>query len=450
MAPATGAFFIAKSRIKTYTVHMLDNKLVDDISRLKRVSRILSSSSTEERNSALLSIRDALRENSGYIFTQNDRDLELNRDKVSSSILHRLEFKEEKLESVLKGIEDVANLADPVGRLREKRELDEAFILERVSVPIGVVGMVFESRPDALCQIASLALKSGNGIILKGGREATFSNRALYEVIRKATEKYSFSSDWILLLESHEEVDQMLRMDEYIDLLIPRGSAKFVRYCMDNTRIPVLGHADGICSVYVDESARVDLALKVVYDSKAQYPAACNAAETLLVHEKIAPSFLPGLKKLFDEKNISLVGCRRTREIIDVPEADADSYDTEFLCLKMAVKVVSSIDEAIDHIALHGSGHTDAIITENLENRDLFFSLVDSADVFWNCSTRFADGFRFGLGAEVGISTSKIHARGPVGLDGLMSSKWRLYGNGQTVAEYSKGGGKSFHHKELI
>lgn len=411
---------------------------------------MLAASALDERNKALECVKRVLLEHRDEIFDANATDVEENRDRLSPSILHRLYFDQDKLDSVVAGIDDIVRLPDPIGRILEKRELDSDFVLERRSVPIGVIGMIFESRPDALVQIASLCLKSGNGIILKGGREATNSNRALVKAIREATRDTSFGENWILQIESHEDVDFILTLDDYIDLLIPRGSNAFVRHVMENTRIPVLGHADGLCSVYVDAFADLSLAVDVVTDSKVQYPAACNAAETLLVHEAVAGKFLPMVARSLFDNGVELVGDEKTRKIIDVAPATDRDYDTEFLSLKMAIKVVSSLDEAIAHINEHGSGHTDAIVTNDVGARDRFFALVDSADVFSNCSTRFADGYRFGLGAEVGISTSKIHARGPVGLAGLTSSKWLLYGNGETVREYSKGGGKSFHHKELI
>ena len=309
--------------------------------------------------------------------------------------------------------------------------------------------MIFEARPDALVQIAALCIKSGNAVILKGGKEARNSNRALFKVISSALEKTSLSSAFLMLIESHEDVASILKMDKYIDLIIPRGSNAFVRYVMDNTRIPVLGHADGICSIYVDESADMDIAVPVVLDSKIQYPAACNAVEMILVNESIKERFLPRIKKVFDENGVVIHGDDDVQSIIECEALGDDDLFREFLSLEVSIKCVKDTAEAIDLINSNGSHHTDAIITENEDERALFFSLVDSADVFANCSTRFADGYRFGLGAEVGISTSKIHARGPVGLGGLMSYKWLLEGHGEIVADYASGR-KSFHHKDLI
>ncbi len=426
-----------------------DSGMEKDVEKVKAASLVLSSSSLSVRNNALLLIASALWENRAYIFDENRKDILNASGSVSASVLKRLKFDEGKLKSVLEALDDVIKLPDPVGKTLEKRELDEGLILTRKSYPIGVIAMIFEARPDALVQIASLAIKSGNGLILKGGKEAALSNRALFSVIKEALKKSGVPEDSILLAQSHEDVNALLKLDSYIDLIIPRGSNSFVRYVMENTKIPVLGHADGICSIYVDESANIDMAVAVVRDSKAQYPSACNAVETVLVNEKIKDAFLSLLKEALDKEGVRIRGTESVRKIIDCELASGDDFNTEFLSLTLAVKTVKDTAEAIEHINSHGSHHTDAIITESAENRDLFFALVDSADVFHNASTRFADGYRFGLGAEVGISTSKIHARGPVGLSGLMSYKWLLDGNGEVVKDYAEGR-KRFHHKDLI
>lgn len=430
---------------------MEERELLERIKDLRRESRRLAFSSDAARRDALLRVARALEENKGYLFEENRKDIDkAERMGLSSALRHRLVFSEDKLSTLVKGLENLSLLPDPIGKARERRELDDGFILEKVAFPLGVIGMIFESRPDALVQIAGLAIRSGNGIILKGGKEAQNSNRALIEVIKKATADSEISDGWILGIESHSDVDVLLKAEGYVDLLIPRGSNAFVKHVMENTMIPVMGHADGICSIYVDKSADLDLAVKVVTDSKIQYPAACNAVETILVHESIAKEFLPLLKASFDEHGVIVHGDDATRKIINVDKADESDYSREYLSLECAMKVVSSIDEAIDHISCHGSGHTDAIMTNDKDAERRFFTEVDSADVFSNCSTRFADGFRFGLGAEVGISTSKLHARGPVGLEGLTTTKWLLRGNGETVSEYSGKNGKSFKHKELV
>lgn len=430
----------------------MSSKLTESFIKVRSAASLLSTTSDNERKLALQRMADAILASKTEIFAENAKDLEAAKaNGISEAVLHRLVFSEDKLSSVTKGIHELCQLQDPIGKVREKRELDPGFVLEKRTFPIGVIGMIFEARPDALVQIASLALRSGNGIILKGGKEAALTNRKLVEVIQKATADSSFEKDWILGIESHEDVDAMLKAEGYVDLLIPRGSNAFVRYVMDNTRIPVIGHADGLCTTYVDEYADQDKIIPVCVDAKIQYPAACNATETFLVHEKIARDFLPKLDKALSDKGVKIHADKAIIGLMPhaVEATDKDFY-TEYLALECAVKTVSSVQEAVEHIQSHGSHHTDAIMTQNKANADYFVAKVDSADVFVNCSTRFADGFRFGLGAEVGIATSKLHARGPVGLDGLMTTKWILNGNGETVAEYSGANGKPFHHKELM
>lgn len=421
----------------------------NNIAALKKAQLHLSASSESVRNEALRLIYEELERDKDFIFAENKKDLEEAKGKIGDAVLGRLKFDEKKLKSVRDGILDLIALSDPIGRIEEKRELDSGFILTKKSVPIGVIGMIFEARPDALVQIVALCIKSGNAVILKGGKEAVNSNRALFKVISAALEKTSLTSAFLMLIESHEDVASILKMDKYIDLIIPRGSNAFVRYVMDNTRIPVLGHADGICSIYVDEYANMDIAVPIVLDSKIQYPAACNAVEMVLVNEKIKECFLPQIKKAFNDNGVIIHGDEEVRNTIECETLGEDDLFKEFLSLEVSIKCVKDTAEAIDLINSNGSHHTDAIITENAENKNLFFSLVDSADVFANCSTRFSDGYRFGLGAEVGISTSKIHARGPVGLNGLMSYKWLLEGHGEIVSDYANGK-KVFHHKDLV
>lgn len=421
----------------------------NNIAALKKAQLHLSASSESVRNEALRLIYEELERDKDFIFAENKKDLEEAKGKIGDAVLGRLKFDEKKLKSVRDGILDLIALSDPIGRIEEKRELDSGFILTKKSVPIGVIGMIFEARPDALVQIVALCIKSGNAVILKGGKEAVNSNRALFKVISAALEKTSLTSAFLMLIESHEDVASILKMDKYIDLIIPRGSNAFVRYVMDNTRIPVLGHADGICSIYVDEYANMDIAVPIVLDSKIQYPAACNAVEMVLVNEKIKECFLPKIKKVFNDNGVIIHGDEEVRNTIECETLGEDDLFKEFLSLEVSIKCVKDTAEAIDLINSNGSHHTDAIITENAENKNLFFSLVDSADVFANCSTRFSDGYRFGLGAEVGISTSKIHARGPVGLNGLMSYKWLLEGHGEIVSDYANGK-KVFHHKDLV
>ncbi len=418
-------------------------------SAARTASEKLATVPIEVRNRALTAIARALEAERISIETANQVDLlAAEKAELAAPLLKRLKFNQAKIADCVGGIESLVGLADPIGIVQKRNELSPGLELTRVTCPLGVVGIIFESRPDALVQISSLCLKSGNACLLKGGSEARRTNRRLYEVIRAASVSAGIPDGWMQLLETREDVSGILAMDETIDLLIPRGSNAFVRYIMDNTRIPVMGHADGLCHVYVDKAADVPMGVDVVADSKCQYPAVCNAAETLLVHADAAASFLPALQKELVLRGVELRGCERTRKLIAcTPATDAD-WDTEYLDLVLSVKVVDDMDEAIRHINTHGSGHTDAIITADAVAAEEFMNRVDSADVFWNCSTRFADGFRFGLGAEVGISTSKLHARGPVGLEGLMSYKWKLRGHGQTVAPFASGSVK-FTHVDL-
>jgi glutamate-5-semialdehyde dehydrogenase len=409
----------------------------------------LAAASTALKNRALEQIALALDANRERVFEANAADLrESEQMGLASPLMKRLRFDEIKLADVTGGIRSLVALPDPVGRTLSATEMDRGLELFRVSCPIGVIGVIFESRPDALVQISTLCLKSGNALLLKGGREATHTNRALFDIIRSASEEGGVRKGWIQLLETRDEVAEMLALDDLIDLVIPRGSNEFVRYIMDHSNIPVMGHADGICHVYVDSDADVDMAVSLTVDSKCQYVAVCNAAETLLVHEHIAHAFLPKVKEALEKRHVEIRGCGATARIIDVKQATEEDWKTEYLDYIISVKIVASMDEAVRHINTYGSGHTDAIVTGSAASAAKFISLVDSGNVFWNASTRFSDGFRYGLGAEVGISTGKIHARGPVGLEGLVIYKWIIQGSGQTVADYAEGK-KKFTHRSL-
>ncbi|MFH1716658.1 MAG: glutamate-5-semialdehyde dehydrogenase [Planctomycetota bacterium] len=416
----------------------------------KSASIRLAAVDTETKNNALARIADAIRRRSAEIVAANSRDLAAaEKDNLAAPLLKRLKFDEDKIAQTIAGIESLIKLDDPVGRTITATELDAGLELYKVSCPIGVIGVVFESRPDALVQISTLCLKSGNAVLLKGGSEAAKTNRVLTDVIAEASENAGLPAGWIQLLETREDVAAMLALDQYIDLVVPRGSNEFVRYIMNNTNIPVLGHADGICHVYVDGEADLEMAVNIAVDSKCQYVAVCNAAETLLVDAGIAGDFMPKIKAAMEQKGVELRGCERTAAIIDVKPATEDDWSAEYLDYILSIKVVDGADAAIEHINRYGSGHTDAIVTANKDTAERFMALVDSANVLWNCSTRFSDGFRYGLGAEVGISTNKIHARGPVGLEGLLIYKWRLLGSGQTVADYSGPNKKKFTHRRI-
>ncbi|MDR0817212.1 MAG: glutamate-5-semialdehyde dehydrogenase [Clostridiales Family XIII bacterium] len=424
--------------------------VIETAAAAKTDSFALAALSGDERNHALLKVIAELNARRAGILAANGQDLaQAEADGLPAPILSRLKFDDHKLDDVIGGINDLIALHDPVGVLLSKRELDEGLLLEQRTCPIGVIGVIFESRPDALVQIASLCIKSGNASVLKGGSEAKNTNNALFEAIHKAGTSAGLPEHFLTLIESREETAALLGCHDSIDLIIPRGSNEFVRYIMDNSEIPVMGHADGICHIYVDKAADIDEAVPIIRDSKVQYAAACNAVETVLVHEDVADVLLPKLKAELDERGVVMRGAPRVINILSgIPAADEEDFRTEYLDFIVSVKIVDSLDHAIAHINKYGSHHTDCIVTEDPGAAEIFMSLVDSAGVYQNCSTRFADGFRYGLGAEVGISTGKLHARGPVGLDGLTTYKYRLFGNGQIVSDYAEGR-KQFHFKEL-
>lgn len=400
----------------------------------------------EIKNILLAAIADALRINSKKILEANKKDCGTAKNHIGQALYQRLIFNEKKMGESIEGIESLIKLDDPVGATLDMTELDIGLDLYQVSTPIGVIGCVFEARPDALIQISSLCLKSGNSIILKGGSEAGNTNRALYEVVCDATKSTPQIDGWIQLVESREEVKELLGLSEYIDLMIPRGSNEFVKYIQNNTKIPVLGHAAGICHVYIDSNADLEKALNIAFDSKCQYPAVCNAMETLLVSNDIADTFLPKIWEKYKEAGVQVKGCSRSCEIVgEFTLADDIDFFTEYNDLILNVKVVDDVETACKWINVHGSHHTDSIVTEDENNAKKFIESVDSSSVMWNASTRFADGFRYGLGAEVGISTNKIHARGPVGLKGLTTYKYILKGCGQTVTNYTT---KNYTHKK--
>lgn len=421
---------------------------IDSIKKTKEDSYVMASLPPETRNEALDNIAKALRANREAIFEANKKDLEAAKEmSLAGPIINRLAFDQHKLDTCIDGIYDLIDLDDPLFKDLLKRELDKDLILTKTTCPIGVIGVIFESRPDALVQIASLCIKSGNCAILKGGSEAKNTNRILFDTIYNAAVKAGLPDGFSVLIEDRAGIDELLKCHDYVDLLIPRGSNQFVQYIMENSKIPVMGHADGICHVYVDGAASIKKAVPIIIDSKTQYVAACNAAETLLVHKDIADVLIPAL---YDEasKKIKFKGDASCMALIPCEPAEEEDFKTEYLDYILSIKVVENIDEAINHINRYGSHHTDCIITEDKDSAEKFMSLVDSAGVYQNCSTRFADGFRYGFGAEVGISTGKIHARGPVGLDGLVTYKYKLVGSGQIVSDYANGN-SSFHFVDL-
>ncbi|MEQ2747146.1 glutamate-5-semialdehyde dehydrogenase [Dialister hominis] len=422
----------------------------DETLKMKLASPLLSASSLETRNKALALIRESLNAHKEEIFEANRKDLALAEETgVPAPVKKRLKFDEAKLSDVTEELTGLMALPDPLRNITLARELDQGLTLYRVTCPIGVIGVIFEARPDALVQISSLCLKSGNCAILKGGKETTWTNRVLFSLIHQAAIDAGLPENCLLQAEQHNEIDELLECHDTVDLLIPRGSNAFVQYIMNHTNIPVLGHADGVCHIYVDKEYDKETAIPLIVDAKTQYPAACNAVETVLIHRDVAKDLLPGFAKALRDAGVKLRGTEEVNEITPVeiiPESE--SFHHEYVDLIIALKIVGGVDEAINHINTYGSHHTDCILTQNAETAEKFMTLVDSANVYQNASTRFADGFRYGFGAEVGISTSKIHARGPVGLEGLLSYKYKLFGHGDIVGDYASGK-KHFIHKDL-
>lgn len=423
---------------------------------MKVVAPRMAASSLDQRNAALKAIEEGLRANAQQIFLANKEDLDAARESgVAATVQKRLRYDEKKMSESLAQLEGLRGLPDPIGRVLLRRELDEGLVLTRVSCPIGVIGVIFEARPDALVQVASLCVKSGNCAILKGGRETANTNRVLFKVVHDAVVSAGLPCDCLALAESHAQIDELLGCDDYVDLLIPRGSNKFVRYIMDHTNIPVMGHSSGVCHVYVDGAANQDMAVNVVVDAKTQYPAVCNAAETLLVQRSIAAEFLPRVALGLAQHGARLRGTAEVAALLastqGIPEVEVmgdDEFGTEYGDYVMSCAIVDDVRQAVEHINHWGSHHTDAIVTDDDAAAEYFMSMVDSAGVYRNCSTRFADGFRYGFGAEVGISTGKLHARGPVGLEGLETYKYRLVGHGDVVADFADGR-RSFHFRDL-
>ncbi len=413
----------------------------ENIAKLAKAASLeIVNLSSETKNAALLAVADAIETNSEKIYNANRTDLKdaeklVESGEITKSTFNRLKLDENKMRDMIQGVRDIAKLPDPVNKTLLKRELDTGLVLEKVTCPIGVLGIIFEARPDVISQISSLAIKSSNAVILKGGKEAANTNKTILDVINSALDKVEgFPKNVVSQVFNRSDVAEMLKCDKYINLIIPRGGNNLVKFIKENTKIPVLGHADGICHIFTDETADLELAARVIIDAKTQYPSACNAVETLLIHKNF-PHRTELLKKI----------AAADVELIHNPESWAFEYGEK----KLAVKTVENIDEAISHINTYGSGHTDCILTRDSANAEKFLNQVDSAGVYHNVSTRFADGFRYGFGAEVGISTNKTHARGPVGLEGLVIYKYKLRGNGEIVDDYSKGV-KHFNHKDLI
>ncbi|WP_420485249.1 glutamate-5-semialdehyde dehydrogenase [Iningainema tapete] len=430
---------------------------VDDFSPLVTIAKKtrlaalkLAVLSTEAKNQAIEAIAQSLESAQAEILSANVADCHAAADVIPKPLYKRLQLDEHKLRDAIAGVRDVGKLNDPVGAVQIQRELDTGLILKRITCPLGVLGVIFEARPEAAIQIVSLAIKSGNGVILKGGKEAIRSCEAIVKAIKQGLSQTVVNPDVVQLLTTREETLELLQLDKYVDLIIPRGSNSFVRFVQENTRIPVLGHADGICHLYIDKAADIDKAIAITIDGKTNYPAACNAVETLLVHSDIAATFLPKFVETSYGASLQLRGDERTRKILpEIAVAEEQDWQTEYSDLILSVKIVDGVEEAITHINEYGSKHTDAIVTEDTEAAQTFLALVNAAGVYHNCSTRFADGFRYGFGAEVGISTQQMPPRGPVGLEGLVTYKYQLTGDGHIVASYTGANAKSFIHKDL-
>ncbi|WP_414583666.1 glutamate-5-semialdehyde dehydrogenase [Scytonema sp. PCC 10023] len=430
----------------------------DDLSNLIAVAKKtrqaalkLAVLSTDAKNQAIEAIAQALEAAKDEILQANVADCErATTEGIAKPLYKRLQLDEHKLRDAITGVRDVGKLPDPVGAVQIHRELDTGLILKRVTCPLGVLGIIFEARPEAAIQIVSLAIKSGNGVILKGGKEATRSCEAIVKAIKQGLSQTAVNPDAVQLLTTREEILELLKLDKYVDLIIPRGSNSFVRFVQENTRIPVLGHADGICHLYVDKAADFEKAIAITVDAKTGYPAACNAIETLLVHTSIAQEFLPKIAETLQKLNVELRGDIHSCEILSsIAAAKEEDWETEYSDLILSIKVVDSLQDAIAHINDYGSKHTDAIVTEDAEAAETFLALVNAAGVYHNCSTRFADGFRYGFGAEVGISTQQMPPRGPVGLEGLVTYKYQMTGNGHIVATYTGADAKPFIHRNL-
>ncbi len=423
----------------------------------RRASRTLATRAAEQRNAAIRAAAQLIGKSRPQLLEANARDLDaangmLARGEMSSATLERLRLTEKKLAEMASSMLAVAELPVPIGRVLQRTELDRGLVLEKITSPLGVLAVIFEARPDAVTQISALGLKSANAVILKPGSEVEQTAAALVKIIRQALDASGLPEDAVTMVTGRESIQELLAMTDLVDMVIPRGSKQLVEFVQANTRIPVLAHAEGVCHVYVDAAADMEMALAIIDDAKTDYPAACNTAETVLVHEGIASTFLPRLAARLRVKQVALRGCERTRAILaneKVEQVADGDWHREYSDLVLAVRVVDSTDQAIEHIHRFGSAHTETIVTKDDLAAERFLAEVDSAGVFHNASTRFADGYRYGFGAEVGISTSKLHARGPVGVEGLTTYKYVLRGSGQVARDYQGPDARKFTHKGL-
>ena len=424
------------------------NSMREQLLEAKHSSYKMQTLKTDQKNHALEVFARLIEENKDFLLKENQKDMESQKGKIDSSLYQRLKLDDTKIIQLIQGLKDMQSLSDPIGQTEWKRELDDGLTLERKTVPLGTLGIIFESRPDVIPQVLSLVLKSGNAAVLKGGKEALNSNRAFMKLVSLMNAEVGFlPKSWAQLIESREDVDEMLKHSDLLDLIIPRGSNELVKKVMNSTSIPVLGHADGICHLYVHPSANLDRTLPLIIDSKIQYPSACNALETLLIDKVIFEKFWDRFLAVAQKSNIQLHVDDLLKQNTDLPLVS--DWRIEYGSLDLSVKIVDNLDAAIEHINTYGSHHTDGILAEDQNAIEKFICSVDSASVIANASTRFADGFRYGMGAEVGISTAKTHARGPVGLEGLVIYKYILRGNGQVVASYVGENARVFTHKAI-
>lgn len=429
---------------------------IEDIAQnAKKASFVIAGKSTAYKNDTLLKIAERIKSSKDELLLANDEDMKnaknlLEASIINQSIYNRLKLDENKLRDIVQGFYDIINLKDPVGQKLLATKLDEGLELYKISCPIGVIGVIFEARPDVVPQIVSLAIKSSNALILKGGKEATKTNLAFVKIIQEVLLEQGFPIGTVSYIESREDVQQLLNFDKYVDLIIPRGGNALVRYIKENTKIPVLGHADGICHIFVDQSAELQMSKDILLDAKTQYPSACNAVETVLLHKNLDDNFVKELVEYLMNAKIEVRGDEKLSKLLSCKLATEDDWKMEYSDKIVSIKYVDDVDMAIEHINTYGSGHTDCIITNDSQACNLFMEMVDSAGVYHNVSTRFADGFRYGFGAEVGISTNKTHARGPVGLSGLTIYKYQLFGKGQIVATYAGKDAKAFLHEDLL
>jgi glutamate-5-semialdehyde dehydrogenase len=429
--------------------------LKEQVMNTRRAARALARLAGEERNRILLSVADGIESRTAEILSANREDCEIlaaSGQQTSQALMKRLKTSDAGVREMATRVRDVAALGDPLSHTLATTELDDGLTLFKVPCPLGVIAVIFESRPDVVPQVGSLAIKTGNGLVLKGGAEAKRTNRVLVDIWREALSSHNRGlAHTICLLEERAEVMQVLAMEREIDLVVPRGSTEFVNFVFAHSRIPVLGHGSGICHIYVDRAADLKMAERVVVDAKVQYPAACNSVEKVLVHQALAAELMPVLVRSLQSAGVEVRGCERTLKLcpgMNVVPATEEDWSTEYSDLKITVKVVDDLQHATDHIERYGSRHTEAILTEDQDAAEQFLDEVDAASVFHNASTRFADGFRYGLGAEIGISNSKLHARGPVGLAGLLTYKYKLKGSGDIVADYAEGR-KKFQHRRI-